>query len=407
MTPLRFPSKTTPWCVQLPGRFAADRKRKTRYFKTREEAAKFVSQVKKFGLAAVHQVKSVEQSAKEFAPQVLDALERLGGDPAKLWEAVTDYERSKLSVKPATVREGIEEFCAVRKKKVARRTHDDDRWRLLRLLRAFEYHPLSSLSESDLRRFFDKIPGHSRSIYKTVKVFFRWAREYGYLALNPMDGIRPTEDWGTHKGIYAPSTFERMLRIAAGLEGPLPGEAPTKRFIALLPWFALSGFCGLRSCEAFPSFRESDAIRWGDFYFSRGFVEIRDSVAKRTRKSSSRRHIETAHYLEALRSWLALCPKGIGFVVPVRERRIGVLKTEFTRATGIKFVENGFRNSFASYALTYDGLQGVGKLALEMGNSEPVCKRFYVKTLEPRTGKAWFNLRPEGPVNVIALKGAA
>jgi hypothetical protein len=70
------------------------------------------------------------------------------------------------------------------------------------------------------------------------------------------------------------------------------------------------------------------------------------------------------------------------------------LKRDFTKATKIKFIENGFRNSFATYALTFNGLQGVGKLALEMGNSEGICKRYYVKNIAPGSGRAWFSLRP-------------
>jgi hypothetical protein len=82
------------------------------------------------------------------------------------------------------------------------------------------------------------------------------------------------------------------------------------------------------------------------------------------------------------------------------------LKAEFTAATGIRFVENGFRNSFASYALTYTGLDGVGKLALEMGNSEAICKRHYIKALEPRSGQAWFSLRPAAAANVVRMQAA-
>ena len=158
----------------------------------------------------------------------------------------------------------------------------------------------------------------------------------------------------------------------------------------------MSGFCGLRSCEAFRITRNSDAIRWSDLYFDRGFIEIREAVAKATRRDSDKRHIETAHYLEAAKAWLELCPATdrIGFIVPWTKRKMKDLKRAFKEAAGIQLLENGLRNSFASYALTFDGLAGVGKLALEMGNSEGVCKRFYVRTLLPGSGRAWFNLRP-------------
>jgi hypothetical protein len=331
------------------------------------------------------------------------ALSRLGNDPGRLFQAIEHFERTRLNLTPATVREAVEEFQRIRAAKVSPATLDDDRWRLLQLVKAFERCQMSELTDANLRKFFDGLKGNPRSIYKSVRVFFGWAKDYGYIAINPMLGITPVGEFGVRKEIYSTHTFARMLGIAAGLEPPRAGQEVTHDFIALLPWFALSGFCGLRSCEAFRLNRGADAIRWSDLYFDRGFIEIREGVAKATRRSSDARHIETPHYLAAAQAWLSLVPRDSETIVPWSERTMVVLKREFAKRTGIKFVQNGLRNSFASYALTYDGLVGVGKLALEMGNSEGVCKRFYVRTLEPRSGQAWFNLRPT-PINVIPME---
>jgi hypothetical protein len=137
-------------------------------------------------------------------------------------------------------------------------------------------------------------------------------------------------------------------------------------------------------------------------------LEIRETVAKKTgRKVGDKRHVETGHYLEAAAAWLALAPRASEFIVPFCERKIQDLKTEFEKRTGIQLLENGLRNSFASYALTFNGLAGVGKLAMEMGNSEAICKRFYIRTLQPGTGKAWFNLRPGSKVIPMVEAAAA
>jgi integrase len=403
MKPTPYPSNPTKsWRVSVPGRYFPNRKRKAFYFAYKSEAEKFCNKVRRFGIP-IMQEREAAELVQKFGPLVETLVREAGGDPAKLVRAWDDYKTNKLSVKPAILTLALDEFAQSRKKKVAARTWDEDNWRLRKLEREFGNAQLSHLTEADLRRFFDKLPGHTRSIYKTVKVFFNWATQYGFLIVNPMAQIKPLEDWGVRKKIYDIGTFERMLRVAAGLEGPLPGELPTNRFISLLPWFALSGFCGLRSCEAYPTAKIDEAIRWNDLHFSRGFIHIRPEVAKLTAKSDRERHIESPHAIEALKAWLSLIPTDAGFVSGVRERTIQKLKAEFTRATGIKFVENGFRNSFASYALAYDGKESVGKLALEMGNSESVAKRFYIKTLEPRTGKAWFGLRPQGPANIVQM----
>ena len=104
---------------------------------------------------------------------------------------------------------------------------------------------------------------------------------------------------------------------------------------------------------------------------------------------------------------MALVPRESEFICPAIERTLWKLKAEFTARTGIKFLGNAFRNSFASYALTFDGKAGVGALALEMGNSEAICKQYYVETLDPGTGRAWFGLRPDRPANVVPMTAAA
>jgi hypothetical protein len=49
--------------------------------------------------------------------------------------------------------------------------------------------------------------------------------------------IEPRQPWNARRKIYPVETFDRMLRIAAGLEGVRPGEEPIRDFIGLLPWF--------------------------------------------------------------------------------------------------------------------------------------------------------------------------
>src|SRR6267142_686903 len=58
MKVVSFPSKTTPYRIQLPGRYSPDRKRKSRYFATKDAAESFLKQVKNLGLVAVEPVKS-------------------------------------------------------------------------------------------------------------------------------------------------------------------------------------------------------------------------------------------------------------------------------------------------------------------------------------------------------------
>jgi hypothetical protein len=407
MNPTPFKSESTPWRVQLPASLSPDRKRKARYFPTLEAAKKFCSAVKKKGLAVIDGDTAPAGALKEHAPLIMAAIAKLGGDPTKVFEAIEFFQKTKLNIKGGILADVADAFAEARRGKVAHRTWSDDNSRLKKLLAEFGNAPIADITEADLDEFFDGLPGHSRSIYKTVNVFFGWARKKGFIAIDPIANLSPAQRWNARKDIYPVATFERMLRIAAGLEGVRVGDEPTRDFLPLLPWMIISGFCGLRSCEAFRTKLTDDAIRWSDLYFDRGFIHIRHDVAKRTKRVSDKRNIETSTYVEAARAWLTLVPRESEFIVTAIERTLGELKTEFQVRTGIKFLGNAFRNSFASYALTTEGRKGVGALALEMGNSEAICKQFYVETLEPRIGAAWFGLRPDQPANVVPIAAVA
>jgi hypothetical protein len=399
MKPSSFPSKTTPWRVTVPAAIAGG-KRKSKYFATKEAALKFCKEAKKLGFTLDGFVPPISQNQEDaFGIAVREFAKMYDGDVSKVYAAHEKLQKLQ-NIRPATVREAVEAFQAWRQTQVGRTfkqsTVTGYRWRLLKLINAFDRVQLTDLSPVALREFFDGITGDPRSVYKSVRVFFGWATDRGYLSENPMVAVKPLGEYGINNEYYPVATFRRMLRIAAGLEAPHAGAEPTRAFIDMLPWFVLSGFCGLRSCEAYRLNRGAEAIRWSDLHFDAEVpnIEVRGEVAKATARDTDVRHIESAHYLEAAKAWLTLVPANGSFIVRWTKRQMQELKRDFTKATKIKFIENGFRNSFATYALTFNGLQGVGKLALEMGNSEGICKRHYVKNIAPGSGRAWFSLRP-------------
>ena len=406
----KAPSKTTPWRVILPTSLTHG-KRKAKYFATKKEADDFCKIANKRGFTLEGFVPPIPQNQEDaFGIALREFAKMYDGDVSKVYAAHERLQKLQ-NIKPATVREAVEAFQAWRQTQVGRTfkqsTITGDRWRLLKLVNAFDRVQLTDLTPVALREFFDGITGDPRSVYKSVRVFFGWATDRGYLGENPMVSVKPVGEYGINNEYYPVTTFRRMLRIAAGLEAPHVGGEPTRAFIDMLPWFVLSGFCGLRSCEAYRLNRGAEAIRWTDLHFDAEVpnIEVREEVAKATARDTDVRHVESAHDLEAAKAWLTLVPANGSFIVRWTKRQMQELKRDFTKATKIKFIENGFRNSFATYALTFNGLQGVGKLALEMGNSEGICKRHYVKNIAPGSGRAWFSLRPES--NVIPMPGAA
>jgi hypothetical protein len=341
-----FASSTTPWRVVIPARFAPEAKRQVKYFKTKKAADDFCTAFNRKGPAMLNGYVAPAPKFEQDANQALfnELLKKVGGERSELYNAVERYQRTMLAIKPATVSEAIERFLEYRKtvrkrngQPLDRKTIESDRDRLRKVWNAFTYLPLADLNPIMLREFFDGTGKNERSIYKSVRLFFNWAVEYGYLAENPMLKIKPRGEFGMNTEIYPVRIFEQVLRIAAGIDAVKAGGKPTTEFLPLLAWFTLSGFLGLRSTEAFRENRDADAIRWDDLYLDRGaesFVDIREEVAKLTPRTFNSRSISTSVYLEAARSWLALVPRETPFIVRWTKRQIQELKRDFTKATG-------------------------------------------------------------------------
>lgn len=400
MKVIPFPHGKNPWRVVLPASYSADGKRKTHYFKTKEDGELFLRKLKRNGPGMLSDAPAISQTSKDrFQAAVLWAADELGGNVAEIYAAIKHW-KTRMDLKPATVREAVDAFQAYRKTKVdagelSPKTLRADGSRLLNLVNEFSEIQLVNLTTAALLEFFDKLECDKRSVFKSVRVFLAWAIQRRYLVENPVATIEADDvgKFGVNNEFYPVETFRRMLRIAAGLDPVNPGEEPTKDFVGLLPWFVLSGFAGVRTCEAVRGDEKgADAVRWSDLYFDLDIPQI--LIRKEIAKTDKPRYIETSHYVLAVRSWLSLIPMDGAQIVGRNEGQMNDLKRAFEARTGIKFLANGFRNSFATYSLTFDGMRGVGKLAIEMGNSEAVAGRHYIQHIAPGTGRAWFNLRP-------------
>jgi hypothetical protein len=73
----------------------------------------------------------------------------------------------------------------------------------------------------------------------------------------------------------------------------------------------------------------------------------------------------------------------VGYLHKLRRKLAAIMK--------IKLPDNCFRNSYATYGLTFRSL---GDVAKAMGDAEATVKRYYTETLEPGTGRKWFEVTP-------------
>jgi len=306
------------------------------------------------------------------------------GDLGMLPSIVDHWERTaKRIAHPLRVADLCQEFIAYRES----RPHNKRTVKELRYhVRAFARHAgdtkAHEVTPLVLREFLDTAgtPTLARNHYRALSVLFKFARERGVIVVNPVEEIKRPEGNRTEPGILKPEEFERLLRAA------------DKDFPALLPYVAISGLAGLRSAELVGMYASEETLQWSDVLWDKGLLQVRPEVAKTTRRKSGDRRYPPIE--PALAYWLEGHRKESGSVVPYSESSFRKQFRKLSNAAGCEPAHNALRHSFASYWLARGGgKEGVGRLAVIMGNSEAVARRHYIETLEPDAGAAWFGLR--------------
>lgn len=247
------------------------------------------------------------------------------------------------------------------------------------------------LTETKINDYFDtmKPGGRRRTQHSRLKKFFNWCSQSGYLAVNPMEKIRPREKWNFNRETLGVEVFRRILFVIAGLEPINPGEAPTLRYLRLLAFYVLGGMAGLRRREIISSDPRDPVIEWEDIWWERDLIEIRDEVAKQVGLTDHKRYPPLE---PAAKAWLQMVAKPSGRIVEISQSTLQRLNGELLATLKLEVPDNGLRNSYASFSLSFRTL---GDTAKSMGDDEATVSRYYIKKLEPDTGKAWFGIRPK------------
>jgi integrase len=319
-----------------------------------------------------HGVKAGSLSARQRgeALSALDILEPFAG--VSLVEAAKFYYTHHLGVLTGTtVAEAIAELLKAKKQDgLSPRYHRDLRNRLERFILSFGTRKIAEVSVSEIDSWLRDLSLGSLSrntFWLRLHVLFEFARRRRWCVSNPCAEIGKAKWIGAEPGILSPEQFGALLANASALT---------------LPYWAIGGFCGLRSAEL-------ERLEWSDIDFERGLVEVTPAKSK----TASRRHVVMR---PALLAWLRLY-RGLskeGKVCPPNLRKL--LLTDRDRAGISDWPPNALRHSFASYALEH--FQEPGALTIEMGHSDPeLVARYYRRRVRPAAARAWWEIMPSRP----------
>jgi integrase len=367
------------WTVFIPRKLSGTGKRQARYFPSKTQALKFVSEFRterrehgKSGITAKHR-------------EWINFAENELGNLALLPEVIRHWKRTGEKLESIATNEAVKAFTvAVEPDYPNKRTWHDIEERLAKLAAHFNARRLHEISVPELESFLSTFSaGWNRwSVHKRLKPFFKFARRRKWISADPMEEI-PTPKCPTpEREIYTVEQFQSLLWFAEmGYE-------------TLLPYVVLCGFGFLRTAELVSMYANEEVLQWSDVLWDDGLIHVRPGVAKSTRRESGDERFIPLN--DAAKSWLGPIRQESGDCVPHGAKKFGELWREMTDATKVVRIDNGLRHSAISYSLAANPEHGVALTASWAGNSEATIRKHYRRLLKPEVGKAWFTVEHYG-----------
>jgi integrase len=261
------------------------------------------------------------------------------------------------------------------------KTTVDLRYRLGVFGKTFGTRKLSEITLEELKAWLDNPTLSARSkIHNATKIsqLYNYAIRQGWTESNLVKRITRPSVEDVAPGILTPQQAARLLEHADKHQ--------------LLPYVAIGLFAGLRSAEL-------HRLDWSAVKLGERCIIIGAEVAKKR----SRRVVEIN---DTLASWLAVCGKPSGQVVPLYNLNRSMHKLA-TAAGFAKWPHNALRHSFASYHLAKHG--DATKTAFQMGNDPVVVHQSYKALVSNGDVERYWKLRPAAGADekIVAMKAAA
>lgn len=315
------------------------------------------------------------------AATVAKAVELLGDD--RILEACrffAQHDPARLTTR--TVSEVVTELLTQRELDGCSERHVADlRSRLTRFAADFQV-PMSSVTGQDLQAWLDRLecaPKTKQNAKMSISNLFGFAirRNYYPKGENPASDLQtPKITNGKAVAIYTPAEL-------AGLLAAAPAD-----FSSVV---AIGAMAGLRIAEI-------QHLDWRDVKLAEGHIEVTADNAK----TATRRIVPIC---PALAAWLSPRARKTGKVWTGTEHQFKKRQHATSKNAGIAWKHNALRHSFCSYRLAE--VQSAAQVALEAGNSPTMIFRHYRELVSNEKAKAWFNILPQRPANIVQLAQVA
>jgi integrase len=240
------------------------------------------------------------------------------------------------------------------------------RYRLTPFAEAFQ-KPLASVTAREIDTYLNARndwSGRTRWNHRSTLIsLFRWAQDHKMLPYGERTAAQCSEEPKYEQkepGIFSPDELEKLLNAADE---------------TILPYLALGALAGLRAAEL-------GRLTWENVIWEESVIVLKKSVGKGGRRRA-------AIIRPELMSWLEEFKGRTGKILP--KRRPDDTVAALAKRTGVRWVHNGMRHSYISYAMAIE--RNAAKVAEQCGNSESMVQRSYKAIVTERDARRWFTVK--------------
>jgi len=383
MKPIARPSGS--WMVFIPRKMSPTGKRKARYFPSRNQALKFISDFKAEHLE--HGRSGISAEDRE----TINFLRSQIGDLKLVPEIVRHWKLTGAQLEQIEASEAVKTYFDAVAPSYKRVTRYDLTSRLSKFAGHFGKKLLHEITPVQVEDFLATVSsgGNRWSTYKRLRPFFKFCKRRNWVSKNVMEDIPAPKMEPPSREIYSVDQFHSLLWMA---EGHYPD---------LLPFVVLSGYEFLRTSELVKTFKEDRVLRWENVLWEEELIHVPHGVAKSTRRAAGDERF--IPLVPAAARWLSPIKKDQGEILQMSSSRFWDLWIEMTDLAGVPRIPNGLRHSCISYSLAANPEHGVALTSQWAGNSEATIRKHYRRLLKQADGKMWFSLpsavdwQPEEP----------
>ena len=353
------------WKVEIPARYSKTGKRERSFFETKAEADLYCqtqrTRVQNFGFQGASILSPSDQE------QAANALALLKPYSASLNEVVQEWiTRRKAAEASITYEAAMDAFLDWRKRSASYlRSIRQTRNRLTGL----HGKMLNTITPADLTLAMDGMSPSVRNF--TIRILgglFNFGAKRGFCADNPVRRLDLSQREPTEIQLH---TVEEVRGIMAAAE---------KHAAGLVPFLAISFFCGIRRAEAL-------RLDWSAIDLQENFVKLPAAITK----TKQRRHIEIS---ENCRAWLAPYVKETGRVFPYSGNVLRDRLADQREKHNVPTIKHGPRHSFASYWLAAHG--DINQLCRFLGHDDPQTTfKHYAKAATKREAQKFWAIMPQ------------